>query len=82
MDLGIVAPVLGVVLAVVVALILRRIMRLRTSKTASRAADPSPSESETEFLDASHIGGPIVGDAADPGWKATDRSAPPRDKRP
>ena len=82
MDVGILAPIVGVVLAVVVVLILRRVMRVRAAKSQPPAAVSPLSESEQEFLDSSHIGGPIVGNGADPRWKASGKSAPPRDRIP
>lgn len=83
MDVGIVAPVVGVVLAVVVVFVLWRVMRMRSSRSAVRTPAPSLSESEEEYLDSSHIiGGPITGGAADPRRKSADRPAPPVDRVP
>lgn len=82
MDVGIIAPVLGVVLAAIVVLVLWRVMRMRASKSAARTRAPALSESEAEFLDSSHIiGGPISG-MADPRRNAGDKSAPPLDRLP
>ena len=76
MDVGIIAPVLGVVLAAIVVLVLWRVMRVRASKSSARKAPPL-SESEAEFLDSSHIiGGPISGAAGDPRRKAADKPPP------
>jgi hypothetical protein len=77
MDVGIVYPIVGVVVAVIVVYVLRRIMHHRPAKAPPQSAEPALSESDSEFLDSSHIGGPIVGGAADPRWKAGGRSAPP-----
>ena len=82
MDVGILAPIIGVALAVVIVLVLRRVMRVRAAKTQPPAAVSALAESEREFLDSSHIGGPIVGNGADPRWKASGRSSPPRDRIP
>ena len=83
MDVGILAPVVGVVLAVVIVFILRRVMRVRAAtKTQARTAESALTESEQEFLDSSHIGGPMIGSAADPGWKASGRPKPPPDRVP
>ena len=78
MDVGIVYPIVGVVVAVIVVYVLRRIMRHRPAKEPPQVAESALSESDREFLDSSHIGGPIAGAAADPRWKAGDGSAPPR----
>lgn len=82
MDVGILAPIVGVALAVVIVLVLRRVMRVRDSKAQPPAAASALTESEREFLDSSHIGGPMVGSGADPGWKASGKSTPPPDRIP
>jgi hypothetical protein len=83
-DVGIIAPVLGIVLAAIVVLVLWRVMRVRAaSKSAARTRAPALSESEAEFLDSSHIiGGSMSGTAADPRRNAADKSAPPLDRLP
>jgi hypothetical protein len=82
-DVGIIAPVLGVVLAAVVVLVLWRVMRMRASKSAARTRALALSESEAEFLDSSHIiSGSIAGTAADPRRNPADKSAPPLDRLP
>ena len=83
MDVGIIAPVLGVVLAAIVVLVLWRVMRMRASKSAARTRAPALSESEAEFLDSSHIiSGSISGPAAEPRRNAADNSAPPLNRLP
>ena len=83
MDVGIVAPVVGVALAVVVVLVLWRFMRLRASKSAPRTPAPQLAESEAEYLDSSHIiGGPITGGAAGTRRNSADKPAPPLDRVP
>ena len=81
MDVGVLAPVLGIVLAAVVVLLLWRVMRVRASKSTAKASPHGLSESETEFLDSSHIiSGPASG--TDPRRKAAGHSAPPIDRIP
>jgi hypothetical protein len=81
-EVGIIAPVVGVVLAAIVVLVLWRVMRARTSRSAARSQAPALSESEAEFLDSSHIiSGPISGNAIDPRRKSADK-APPLDRLP
>ena len=83
MDVGILAPVLGVVLAAIVVLLLWRVMRVRASKSSARASAPGLSESEADYLDSSHISsGPASGAAADPRRKGAKKSAPPLDRIP
>ena len=83
MDVGIVAPVIGVVLAVIVVIVLWRVMRLRVSKPATRTPAPPLSVSEAEYLDSSHIiGGPITGGAAGTRRNSADKPAPPLDRVP
>ena len=83
MDVGIFAPVIGVVLAVVIVLVLWRVMRARATKSAARVSASSLTESEAEFLDSSHIiNGPISRPAADARRNATDKSAPPLNRLP
>ena len=83
MDVGIVAPVVGVVLAVVVVIVLWRVMRLRASKSVARTPAPPLSESEAEYLDSSHIiGGPVTGGAAGTRRNTADKPAPPLDRVP
>lgn len=82
MDVGIFAPVIGVVLAVVIVLVLWRVMRMRATKSAARAS-ARLTESEAEFLDSSHIiNGPISGPAADARRNATNKSKPPLNRLP
>ena len=80
MDVGILAPVLGVVLAVIVVLLLWRVMRVR-ARSAARTRTPALSESEAEFLDSSHIisGGTT---STDPRRKGAGKAAPPVDRIP
>jgi hypothetical protein len=82
-EVGIIAPVLGVVLAAIVVLVLWRVMRMRGSRSDARTRAPALSESEAEFLDSSHIiSGPLSGGAADPRRNPADPSAPPRNRVP
>jgi hypothetical protein len=80
-DVGILAPVLGVVLAVIVVLLLWRVMRVRASKSAARMRANALSESEAEFLDSSHI---ISGGTPSPDLrrKSAGKPAPPVDRIP
>lgn len=83
MDVGIVAPVVGVVLAVIVVLVLWRVMRFRASKSAAPTPAPPLSESEAEYLDSSHIiGGPITGGTTGSRRNSADKPAPPLDRVP
>jgi hypothetical protein len=82
-DVGILAPVVGVVLAAVVVLVLWRFMRARASRSSARTRAPALSESEAEFLDSSHIiSGPLSGTPADPRRSADDKKSPPLDRLP
>jgi len=82
-DVGFIAPVLGVVLAAIVALVLWWVMRMRTSKSAARRSAAALSESEAEFLDSSHIiSGPISRTAAGSRQNAAAKPTPPPDRLP
>jgi len=82
-DIGIIAPVLGVVLAAIVVWLLWRFMRMRGTKSAARLRAPALTESEAEFLDSSHIiSGSLSGTPADPWRSADDKKPPPLDRRP
>jgi hypothetical protein len=78
-DVGIIAPVLGIVLAAVVVLVLWWFMRMRGSKSATRSRTSALSESEAEFLDSSHI---ISGTPADARRNAADKAPPSLDRLP
>ena len=54
------APLWGLVRALaVVAIVLLRFVRSRADKASAPAPDRSPASADTDFLDSSHIGGPI-----------------------
>ena len=54
------APLWGLVLVLaVVAIVLLRFVRSRHDKASTPAPDRSPAPADTDFLDSSHVGGPI-----------------------
>jgi len=60
-DIGIIAPLLGLVVAAIVVVVLVRVIRSRAAKAARREAEASEGPSESDYLDSSHIISRTVG---------------------
>jgi len=77
MDLRGIFPLLLLVVAAGVALLLYRVMRNRARRPSARPPEPPavPVADEDDYLDSSHISGPIEGFPADKYPDAAARAA-------